>query len=148
MKNLISDCILLNNFVRFGHKILIRNETSHTILAKPESITVKELKESGLALEIPINVCQKGHNLTLFFVHFEATTFSKVPVSGRYKDAQFEALVKVDSLEKTTADSVFIEVNFTQYDIDIWKKLLNQYVKKQDSINTMILHQHQIRDEE
>jgi len=148
MKNLISDCILSNNFARFGHKILIRNETSHTILAKPESIVIKELKEIGLALEIPKNICQKGHNLTLFFVNFEVTTFSKLPVSGHYKDAQFEALVKVEILEKISADSVLIDVNFTQYDMDMWKRVLSQYVKKQDSINAMVNTQHQIRDVE
>lgn len=150
MSKLISECILKTNFNRFGHKILIRNETSHTLLTKSEVIYVRELKDDGLTLELPINVCQKGHNLTLFFLNPETIPQTKLPDLGHYKEAQFEAMVKVEKIEKNKdkESMVFIDVHFTQYDIDGWKKIINACVKNQDDINSMIMSQHLERDDE
>ena len=117
-------------------------------MTKPELISIKELKENGLTLEVPLNTCQKGHNLTLFFLHLNLTSLSKLPDSGPYKDAQFEAMVKVEKVEKNKENTVFIDVNFTQYNIELWKNVLSQYQKNQEEINKMIMCQHTIRDEE
>lgn len=150
MTNLLSECILKKHFTRFGHKILIRNETSHTLLSKAGLVLIKELKENGLTLEVPINICQKGHNLTLFFLSLDSETTTILPDFGRLKEAEFEAMVKVEAIEKNESkeNTVFIDVHFTQYDIETWKKILNDYMKNQEGINKMLKNQHQIRDEE
>ena len=150
MTNLISDCILKNDLARLGFKLLIRNETSHTIITKSELILLKELRDDGLTLDVPINICQKGHNLTLFFLRFDSAPVSNVPDFGTLKEAQFEALAKVEMIEKneTKDGSVFIDVQFTQYNIEGWKKVVNQYLKNQEEINSLIMGQHLIRDNE
>ncbi|MDD4975817.1 MAG: hypothetical protein PHY93_15775 [Bacteriovorax sp.] len=150
MTKLISECILKSSFTRLGYKLLIRNETSHTLLTKPELISIKELKERGVTLEVPINICQKGHNLTLFFICLDAEMTSRLPDFGHFKDAKFEAIAKVETIERNqkNENTVFIDVYFTQYDIGEWQKILNEYEKNQEEINKMIMHQHDIRDEE
>jgi hypothetical protein len=150
MTKLISQCILKKSFARFGHKILIRNETSHTLITKSELISIKELKERGVTLEVPINVCQKGHNLTLFFLQLNSETVGVLPDFGHLKEAVFEAMAKVETIEKNESkeNSVFIDVQFTQFDFAGWTKLLNLYAKNQEDINKMIMHQHEIRDDE
>lgn len=148
--NLLSECIFFKNFAYVGHKVLIRNESSHTLLTKSELIFIKELKENGLILEVPLNVCQKGHNLTLFFLNSDSVVGTKLPDFGRFKEAQFEAMAKVESIERNESKeaTVIIDVYFTQYDIEGWKKILNEYVKNQEEINKTITNQHVIRDEE
>ncbi|MBC7537241.1 MAG: hypothetical protein H7281_00350 [Bacteriovorax sp.] len=150
MTKLISECIFKKSFARFGHNVLIRNETSHTLITKSELISIKELKERGVTLEVPINVCQKGHNLTLFFLQLNSNTVGVLPDFGHFKEAFFEAIVKVESIEKNESkeNSVFIDVQFTQYDLGEWTKLLNLYAKNQEDINKMIMHQHEIREDE
>lgn len=150
MEKLISDCLSKKNFARFGHKIFIRNETSHTTFMKADLISIKELKENGIIFELPINVCQKGHNLTLFFIHTEFEAVGTLPSSGRYKNAEFEVMAKVENISKNDLKEsfVFVDAHFVQYDIEGWEKLLAKYLKKQEEINGMIMNQHRIRDEE
>jgi hypothetical protein len=146
---LISDWIFKNKFSRFGHKVLIRNETSHTVLLKSNLITLRELKENGLNLEIPKDSCQKGHNLTIFLLNIHTKSPSILP-PGHLKEATFEAMSKVVSIEKGTdkESTILIEVLFTQYEILEWKKILSAYEKNQENINNIIMSPHAIRDEE
>jgi hypothetical protein len=150
MSKLISECIFKNNFNRFGHKVLIRNESSHTLSTKPELITIKELKITGLVLEVPINVCQKGHQLTVFFMPLDFKYFTKLPDFGRYKESLFEAVAKVDSIEKIPGmdASVIIDIHFTQYKNFEWKIILDEYASNQEEINKMIMLQHLEREKE
>ena len=103
-----------------------------------------------MTLEVPINICQKGHNLTLFFLSSDTEITSMLPDFGHFKEAKFEAIAKVEKIEKNVSNenAVFIDVYFTQYDIGEWQKILNEYEKNQEEINKMIMHQHDIRDAE
>lgn len=145
MTKLISECISNENFTTFGYKIVIRNETSHTQLTKPELISIKEIKDNGIVLEVPLNSCQKSHSLTLFFLNQDAnTTKLKLPGAGHYKEALIEAIGKVDHLEpnESKKNSVYIDLTFTQIDLKLWKKIIAKYSDNQTKIDDMLLGQH------
>lgn len=143
MGKLISNWITHNNFQGLHHKIIIRNETSHTQFIKPELIIIRELKENGLTLEMPLNVCQLGHNLMLFFLNFETDHKIQLPVTGRFKEAKLEALAKVEHLEinHDKEHVVFVELNFTQIDLELWKNFIKDYATNQKLIDEMMLKQ-------
>lgn len=134
----------------FGYRIHIRNETSHTIFSKPEQISLNELREKGMVLELPLNVCQKGHILTLFFVEPLLELKRRVPDSGPLKEASFTAMARTDSIEPGRKDSgnVFVELQFTQFDVENWKKILEKFSERQESMTKKIFQQHLVRDEE
>jgi hypothetical protein len=140
MAILISECISQNSFSRFGYNLVIRNETSHTQFVKYELISIKELKDSGLIIELPINICQKGHTLTVFFLKPDSAPKSKLPESGNYKEAIMEAMAKVDSIELNQEEKtrVIVDMNFTQNDVLLWKSILEKYAEKQEEIDKMI----------
>ena len=148
MAKLISEFILKKSFTRFGYKVLIRNENSHTLLTKTDLISIIELKTTGLVLEVPVNTCQKNHQLTLFFLPLSFIYITKLPDVGRYKESIFEGVVKVDNIEKNAnkEGAVFIDVHFTQYKTFEWESLLRDYADNQEEISNMILRQHDIRD--
>lgn len=148
MSQRISDYIFKNSIAPFGHKLCLRNETSHTSFVKTELILIKELRDDGITLELPVNVCQKGHNLTLFFMSQEHENKIVLPISGHFKEALFEAMAKVEKLEDTTVKKgiVFVELHFTQYDIAEWRKIFKMYSQSQDEINELLTKQHEVRD--
>lgn len=148
MAKLLSDYIFKKSFPPFGHKICFRNETSHTQFTKTENVMIKELKEDGLILEIPLNICQRGHTLTLFFLNLDYRNKIIVPVTGVFKDAIYEVMAKVEEIEinNCNKESVFVVLHFTQYDQVGWKKILNMYSENQDAINELLMTQHQFRE--
>jgi hypothetical protein len=148
MTKLISECISKKSFTRFGHKILIRNETSHTQFIKCELISTKELKENGIIIEMPVNICQKGHNLTLFFLNLDTVIKNKLSDTGPYKDAIMTIMAKVENIEDNPHEErrVYIDLNFTQNDVQLWKKFIQQYADNQEEIDSMIQGQHSSRD--
>lgn len=145
----LSDYIFKQSFVPFGHKICLRNETSHTLFTRTDAVLIKELKDDGLTLEIPINVCQKGHGLTLFFLSMETENKITLPHSGHFKEALFEAMAKVEKIESTNLnkETVLVDLRFSQYDQVGWKKILILYSKNQDEINDLLMKQHKNREE-
>lgn len=150
MSNLISQHIFNSNFTSARFKLFLRNETSHTVFAKEELIHLKEFKDDGIVIELPVNVCQKGHGLTLFFLPIEAELKAKIPITGRLKEASFEAMGKVVHLEPLAkvAGIVSCDLHFTQYDVELWKKFLATFSKNQETINAIFTNQHKQRDEE
>lgn len=148
MVQLLSDYIFKKSFTPAGHKLCIRNETSRVLFTKTESVSIKELKEDGITLEIPINICQKGHTLTLFFLSMEFSKKITLPNSGSFKDAVFEAIAKVEKIESSSLSSeiVFVDLRFSQFDQVSWKKLLKLYSAKQDEINEILTKQHSNRE--
>ena len=144
MKKLISECISNETFSTFGYKIVIRNETSQTQITKPELISIKELKDNGLVLEMPINACQKGHTLSLFFLTPQYVTAKiKLPKTGSYLDAEMEAITKVEQVEvnQEKINTVFVDMNFTQVDLFLWKTIIEQYAINQNKIDDMLMKQ-------
>lgn len=148
MAQLLSDYIFKQSFTPFGHKICLRNETSHVLFTKTETVFIKELRDDGLTLEIPINTCQKGHNLTLFFLSMETGKKITLPHSGNFKEALFEVIAKVEKIESNSLNKemVFVDLRFSQYDQIGWKKILNLYSKQQDQINDLLMKQHLHRE--
>jgi hypothetical protein len=149
MTNLISNHIYSNS-TRTTYKVLIRNENSHTTFSKPDLISIKEFKEDGLSLEIPINICQKGHNLTVFLINSDLEIIPAIPDVGHIKEAKFEAVAKVVNFEKNMEHDnlICIDVQFTQYDTYSWKNILKEYKKYQEEITNILMRQHNILDEE
>lgn len=148
MAKLLSDYIFKKSFPPFGHKICVRNETSHTQFIKTELVLIKELREDGLVLELPINVCQRGHTLSLFFLNFDYRHKIILPDSGSFKEAIYEVMAKVEEVEinNCNKDSVFLVLHFTQYDQIGWKKILNLYSQNQDALNELLMTQHRNRE--
>lgn len=149
MAQLLSDYIFQQSFAPFGHKLCLRNETSHVLFTKTEAVFIKELKDDGLTLEIPINTCQKGHSLTLFFLSLETGKKITLPNSGSFKEALFEVIAKVEKIESNNLNKemVFVDLRFSQYDQIGWKKILNLYSKKQTEVNDLLMRQHLNREE-
>lgn len=150
MSKLLSDLVFQKRLPSQGHKIFIRNETSHTIFSKSDAVILIELKNDGLIIEMPTNVCQKSHLLTLFFFPLDFGANIKIPLSGHLKEAVFEAMGKVENLEVNQMNSavVYADIHFTQYDSNVWTKLLESYSKNQDEMNEIILKQRDQRDDE
>ncbi len=148
MVQLLSDYIFKESLTPVSHKLCIRNETSHVLFTKTEVILIKELKDDGITLEIPINICQKGHTLTLFFLSMETGKKITIPNSGSYKEALFEAIAKVEKIESSnlSKEMVFIDLRFSQYDQVTWRKILKMYSKNQDEINELLMKQHHNRE--
>lgn len=149
MTKLISELISKEAFTAFGYKIVIRNETSHTQVTMPELISIKGLKENGIILEMPINSCQKGHSISLYFFH-STSGISKIKLAktGNYRDAEMEAIAKVGQLEVNEASSntVFVDINFTQVDLYQWKKIIELYAVNQNKIDDMLVKQYGNRE--
>lgn len=141
MSNLISEYLSQDSFSRLSHKILLRNETSHTNFSKPELISIRELKDNGVVLEIPINICQKGHALTLFFLHSNVIPKSKLADKGPYREAFMEAMAKVITIEinSNNKELVIVDLNFTQINSEQWEEILEQYAENQEKIDQMML---------
>lgn len=148
MTKLISELILKKDFYPFAYRLCFRNETSHTHFTK--TILIRELKLNGLTIEIPKNICQKGHNLTLFFLGVDSDPKIKLPDSGRVKEAVFEVMAKVENLEINVTDPTmsYVDLNFTQFDAAGWKNILNLYAENQEELNILLGKQHDIRDKE
>lgn len=145
MSKLISDYIKPKNFSRCEHYIYLRNETSSTSFAIPEKIKIIELLEKGLTLELPKNICQAGHNLTLFFVPNTKRDYKiKVPTLGHIKEAEFEIIGKIEKISAIENESEFISahISFTQYNVKMWKKLLQKHSDNQNDINQLVSLQH------
>lgn len=150
MTPLISEFISNKSFSRIGYRVLIRNETSQTQFIKSELILIKELKENGFVLEMPLNVCQRGHNLTVFFLSLDSDAKITLPNSGRLKEALFEVVAKVDKREvlKTTPERILVEIVFVQYEVFHWKKILKVYHEKQEEMNHLMMDQHSVREKD
>ena len=150
MSNSISSCISSQSFTRFGFRILIRNETSHTHFQKSEMVLIKELRENGFVLELPANVCQRSHNLTIFFLALDSDIKIKIPHVGSLKEARFEAVSKVEKVEaiEDQKGKVTAEINFIQYDSEAWKAILKTFAENQEKINHLLNDQHLIRGED
>lgn len=149
MVQLLSDYLFKQSFTSIGHKLCIRNETSHVLFTKTESVLIKQLKDDGLTLEIPVNICQKGHTLTVFFLNIDTGKKISLPHSGSFKEAIFEAIARVDAIETSclNKEMVFVDLRYSQYDQITWKNLLQLYSAKQDEINNLLLKQHNGREE-
>lgn len=150
MSDAISKFILKEKPEVFGYKLYIRNETSHTIFSRPELIHLIELKEHGIIVQLPSNVCQKGHTLSLFFVETHVELKTRVPDSGPLKEASFTAMAKTEAVESNSKEKsiAVVELNFTQFDNENWKKILEMISEKQESTTKKIKNQHLVRDEE
>jgi hypothetical protein len=109
---------------------------------------MRELKVDGLTLEIPLNICQKGHVLTLFFLGLETNKKLNIPVSGHFKDAILEAMAKVEKIETNNKNktTVFIDLHFVDYEQEEWTKIYNLYSKHQDEINGLVMKQNNERE--
>ncbi|MGZ3788815.1 MAG: hypothetical protein ACXVLQ_09845 [Bacteriovorax sp.] len=145
MKKLLSELIFKKDASKEeDFKIFLRNETSRTIYSKPETIFLRVLKEDGLIVEMPINICQKGHSLTLFFLSSESRLKMPIPNIGHVKEASFSAMAKVDNIEVNLVNPAFafIDLHFTQYDMQVWKSIIESIVKDQESINEALMNQH------
>jgi hypothetical protein len=144
MTKLISDAIDQKSFSRFKFKILLRNETSHTQLTKSELLSVIELQENGILLKLPLNACQKSHNVTLFLLDADTPSPQKLPDNGSIKGVLFEAISKVVTIEINPSDNKFVtaELSFSQYDVQHWKIVLQHCVDHQDKITAIINKQY------
>lgn len=144
MAQFLSDYIFNQILVPINYNLCLRNETSNVFFHKSETIFIRELKDDGITLEIPKNICQKGHRLTLFFLNIETNKKKSVPSTKSLKEALFEAIAKVESLEhcKVNKDVVFIDLQFSQFDKISWKNILKLYSKKQDEVNNLLNKQH------
>lgn len=143
MKKLISEYISPKSFMRLSHKVLIQNDTSNTQFTSPELISIRELKENGIVLEMPINICQTGHSLTLFFMTSDTIAKKNSPQKGRCEECILEAIAKVENIEINFNDNhmVFADLYFTQNDNKIWEKILQEYADNQETIDHMIIDQ-------
>jgi len=103
-----------------------------------------------MILALPLNVCQKGHSLSLFFVDRHVELKSRVPNSGPLKEASFTAMAKTESVEAGAKETntAIVELNFTQFDNEIWKKILEKVSAQQETTTRQIFNQHLVRDEE
>lgn len=149
MSALLSNCISTKTFNRMGYKVLLRNETSHTQFTKVEQLLIKELKDNGIVLEMPQNICQRGHSLTVFLVENTTEAKIKLPASGHYKEALFEVVAKVEKIDELPGENKMIAatLTFVQYDIRQWKLILDHYALAQEEINNLLMGQHNLREE-
>lgn len=150
MSESISKYIIKNDFPGFGFHVFLRNETSHTHFSKPEQIHLIELKEQGLVIELPQNICQKGHSLTLFFIDQKIEINNRVPDSGPMKEAGFTGIGKVIQIEVADREkkTIVAELQFTQYEGEQWKKILQLFSEKQEDVTRKLMSQHLVRNEE
>jgi hypothetical protein len=148
MSESISKYINKKDTPGYGFQIYIRNETSHTHFSKPSLVHLIELKEQGLILEMPQNICQKSHSLTLFFIDQKIEIDKRVPDSGPMKEADFTCIAKVVQVTDVQSQIISAELQFTQYEVEKWKKILEQFSLKQEEITKKILAQHSVRDTE
>ncbi|OUR98528.1 hypothetical protein A9Q84_03705 [Halobacteriovorax marinus] len=135
-QNLLSELLNQEDYKELGHSILLRNDTSGTSFLDYKSITIRELKEDSLCLELPKNVCQNGHSLTLIFFSSPLKTLigkfpsvdstSGIPIIGKV----IEHLIN--------EEKVNIEIKFTQYKPTLWNSLLETYEAQQRKISSLI----------
>ncbi len=144
MSKLLSECIISGALKTFDYKVVIRNETSQTLITNPDLISIKELSMSGIILEMPLNSCQIGHNLSLFFFNGESIPDKiRIPRKGPYRKAELEAMTKVEQIElnTSTTTTILVEMNFTQVELRIWEVILNKYAANQNKVDNLFTHQ-------
>jgi SepF-like predicted cell division protein (DUF552 family) len=150
MGNSLVGHLFEQKFSGLRFKVYLRNETSRTLFSKHELVHLVELKEDGLLLELPVNVCQRGHTLTLFFLKEETELNGPIPNSGALKEAYLQVMAKVENLERAITDTnlVVLDLHFTQYETESWKKILDIFSANQNNVNNKIQKQHIVRGEE
>lgn len=134
---LLSLFLKKEDFKQVKHFVLFKNNTSGTSVLNPKLITIGELSDDTITLQVPRNSCVKGHNVTLFIFKAPLSMSLKRRIKkGIYKDA-VELLGKVT---KQWDDSygMYINIEFTQFDESEWKKIVKSYADAQNAINDIV----------
>ena len=138
-KKLISEQIDIGSFKNLKHVIYVHNDTSQTEIVDPFKVSITELLEKGLFLEIPKNSCQVSHLLTLYFIEEDkAVVLKKLPAAGKdMKEATCSMVGKVMELipSNDQKNKIIVKVIFTQYNEKKWSAFVDLYQSKQVEIN-------------
>lgn len=135
-KTLVSNFLNEDDYKELRHSLVLRNDTSGISLLDSTEVSITELKEDSMCLKLPASACQKGHVLT--FIIFTAPLkkkFSKFPNIDT--TIGLPIIGKVIEYEKVENFS-YIEIKFTQYKRPAWEKLLEQYRKQQQRIQSLV----------
>lgn len=132
----LGDLLKQEDYQELHHSLLLRNDTSGISFLDYELISIKEFKTDSLCLEIPKNVCQKGHNLTLIFLESPVrTNFKKFPNIDNTDGVPIMGKVIEHLMEE---DSVHVEIKFTQYKPLLWQDILKKYEERQKKVSSLI----------
>lgn len=136
-KTLVSNLLNENDYKELGHSIVLRNDTSGISFLDSKKVSIIELREDSICITLPKNICQVGHNIT--FILFRSPIkkeLKKFPNLDNTKG--FPILGKVIELEIDDDEKVRIEVKFTQFKEEEWKKIINLYREQQNKISNLI----------
>jgi hypothetical protein len=135
----LGDLVSPEQFKKLRHFVLLRNESSQTVVSDPKAIQILALDAEGVYLKVPKTSSKKGQGVTLFFLpENEESLSKKVPVEGTIKGS-IECVGKI-SEEETFEDDPqvkLIRVDLTQTDDSTWKLLTDQYSKLDDMLDKM-----------
>lgn len=136
----IGDLVKADQFRTLKHIVLMRNESSHTVISDPREIKILAMDINGIYLRVPKLSCKKGQGITLFLLEDKKENQNiKVPVEGTIKNS-IECVGKIIyELElKKDKEIKMIVVDLTQTDEKVWIWLNSQYSHLDDLLERML----------
>ena len=138
-KKLISESLNIEDLGSIRSNILVRNNTSGTVIVDKSEVKFLELGENRIVLKMPKHSCREKHLLNLFiFVKPLKRKVTRIPVSGGLRGS-FEVIGRVDKIVDFDGNEYCsVEMELKQYDIESWIKFIGKYVKVQVKIDDLI----------
>ncbi|MBT3982225.1 MAG: hypothetical protein HOE90_12775 [Bacteriovoracaceae bacterium] len=121
------------------HFVLLRNDSSGTFLISRQDVQLVELKKEGVVIIVPKNSCVVSHNVTLCFIKLPfKEAIKQFPLPGKIKGGlEIMGRIKIITPNEDAAETITVEIDYTQYDVQNWETLVESYISKQTNFNKL-----------
>lgn len=137
MIKLLSSLIKLSDFEQTKHHVLFKNDTSSTGVYEPEKVLVTSLDEETINLRVPKKSIGPGHNLTLYIYDSPISEENLKKIKSKNFKSGLEFIGKVKELAEDE-DYLYAQVELSQFDQHVWKKICSMYENIQNSVLDLI----------
>ena len=132
--------IRTSDFEEFGFEYIFYNLTSQMEFLDYKKISAYEFYEDGMRFIAPKGICSTGHSG--FIAIFSKKDFvppKRITPGGKIEGSLMVGIGKIKSVVESEHNETFImDLKFSQYPQDVWKKIADEFIKRQESIDTLV----------